>query len=166
MIDSNLFLTLLGTLLAIFGIFYTFYFDKSIIKIKSVVPGMNGVREENKEWKHTVRSIIVEVHNKGRKDAKNCDGLVIFKKMDSLTLYSNERAKKFDILAGEKKHLEASWSFSGTDIVEFDKGTFLDKAPPILVVIYCGEKRIRKTLKEKDIEKFLMKIEEQEHKFN
>lgn len=61
MIDLNFLLTLSGTLLTLLGIFYTLYFDKNIIKIKSIVPAISGERHNGKEWKHSISSIQVEV---------------------------------------------------------------------------------------------------------
>jgi hypothetical protein len=168
MVDLNFLLTLFGTLLTLLGIFYTLYYDKNIIKIKSIVPAISGERHNEKEWKHSICSIQVEVRNKGKKDAQKCKGIVTFKKMDSLILHPTENgeisteANSFSIHAGEGKHLVASWGYSGTAIdgsSGLDKGTFLEKAPPITVVIYCGERIIRKTIKEKDIERILRKHE-------
>lgn len=170
MIDLNT-ASFLLSLVGLLGL-YTFYVDRVIINIKSIVPGINGTKEMGKEWKYSISCLNVEVHNKGKKDAQNCQGLVTFKKMDSLTLYPTERGdvleeyKKFNLLAGEKKRLVAAWKFSGAAIdgsAGFDKGTFLEKAPPIMVTIYCGDKRVRKTLNEKDIDKIIRKNEEDDH---
>lgn len=170
MIDLNT-ASFLLSLLGLLGL-YTFYVDRIIIDIKSIVPGISGVKETGKEWKHFISCIEVEVHNKGKRDAQNCQGSVTFKKMDLLTLYPTERGdvlgehKKFNLLAGEKKRLVAAWKFSGTAIdgsAGFDKGAFLEKAPPITVTIYCGDKKVRKTLSEKDIDKIMRKNEEDEH---
>ncbi len=159
------------SLLSLLGL-YTFYFDRVIIDIKSITPGIGGVKEMGKEWKHSISSIEIEVRNKGKRDALNCEGLVTFRKLDSLTLYPTEkgnvllRTKKFNIFAGERKTLVAAWGFSGTAVdgsTKFDKGDFLEKAPPIEVVINYGEKTVRKSLSEKDIEKIIRKYEEEVH---
>lgn len=172
MVDLNT-ASFILTVLALIISLYLLYIERIIIKIKSIGPGISGVKEGDKEWKHNIVSIQIEIHNKGKKDAKNCEGLVTFKKMDPLTLYSTEKGnvsvktEKFDLLAGERKNLVAAWSFAGTAIdgsAGFEKGIFLEKAPPITVVIYCGEKKIRKSLSEKDIEKIMRKNEEEAHK--
>lgn len=138
----------------------------------SINPGIGGERGPGEEWKNTISGIEVEVCNKGKRDALNCEGLVTFKKLDSLTLYPVEdgyvlrNTRKFDLLAGETKTLAAAWGFSGTAIdgsTGFNKGDFLDKAPPIEVILYYGEKTIRKSLKEKDIDKLIRKYEEEVH---
>lgn len=147
------------------------HIERIIIDIKSIVPGISGVKEMDKEWKHTISGIEVEIQNKGKRDAQNCEGLVTFKKMDALTLYPTEKGNvlgeaKFNLPVGERKTLAAAREFSGTAIdgsAGFDKGTFLEKAPPITVMIFCGEKKVRKTLSEKDIEKILRRNEEDTH---
>jgi hypothetical protein len=83
MIDLNI-ASFLLSLLALLISFYTLYIERIIIEIKSIIPAMSGVKEMGKEWKHSISSIAVEVHNKGKRDAQNCEGLVTFKKMDSL----------------------------------------------------------------------------------
>lgn len=169
MIDLTM-ASFLVSLLGFVGL-YTLYVDRVIIDIKSIVPGINGVKEGDKEWKHSISGIQVEVHNKGKRDAQNCEGLVTFKKMDSLTLYPTEKGNvlgeaKFNLPAGERKSLVAAWKFSGAGIdgsAGLGIGDFLEKAPPIEVVIHYGEKKVRKTLSEKDIEKILRKNEEDAH---
>ncbi|WP_292379284.1 5'-methylthioadenosine/S-adenosylhomocysteine nucleosidase [Methanosarcina sp. UBA289] len=143
--------------------------------IISINLGIGGVRELGEEWKNTISGIEVEVSNKGKRDALNCEGLVTFKKLDSLTLYPTEKGnvlhntKKFDLLVGETKTLVAAWGFSGTAIegsAGFSKGDFVDKTPPIEVIIYYGDKTVRKRLEEEDIDKLIREFEEQNHRLS
>lgn len=168
-------LTTVSSLVSLLGVLgvYTFYIERPIIKIKSINPGIGGERAPGEEWKYTISGIEVEVYNKGHREALNCEGFVTFKKLDSLTLYPTEKGNvlhntiKFDLLAGETKTLAAAWVFSGTAIdgsTGFNKGDFLDKAPPIEVVIYYGNKTIKKRLEEKDIDKLMRQSEEQNHR--
>ena len=153
---------------------YFLIFDKVRLKIISVSPGISGTRSSNDNiWKHSISSIGVKVQNKGKRNARNCEGLVTFKELDALPLFSTEKGEvltesnKFDILAGEKKNLVVAWKFSGTGIngnSGLDKGTFLEKAPPITVIIHFGEKRITKTISSDQIEKLLRKHEEEAYK--
>ncbi len=147
---------------------YTFYIERPIIKIKSINPGMNGVGGLDGRWQHYNSGIEVEVCNKGKRDAQNCEGLITFKKLDSLALYSAENTRKFNLLAGETKTLSASWSFSKTSSAEpirYYKCDFIDKAPPIEVVIFYGEKTVRKRLKEEDLDRLIRQNEEQDYRF-
>ena len=153
---------------------YFLIFDKVRLKIISVSPGISGTRSSNDNiWKHSISSIGVKVQNKGKRNARNCEGLVTFKELDALPLFSTEKGEvltesnKFDILAGEKKNLVVAWKFSGIGIngnSGLDKGTFLEKAPPITVIIHFGEKRITKTISSDQIEKLLRKHEEEAYK--
>ncbi|KKG08764.1 hypothetical protein [Methanosarcina sp. 2.H.A.1B.4] len=171
MIDLTI-ASFLVSLLGFVGL-YNLYVDRVIIYIKSIVPGISGVKEGDKEWKHSISGIQVEVLNKGKRDAQNCEGLVTFKKMDSLTLYPTEKGNvlgeaKFNLHAGERKNLVAARKFSGAGIdgsAGLEMGEFLEKAPPIEVVIYYGEKKIRKRLSEKDVEKILRRNEEDAHMY-
>lgn len=163
--------SILVSFAAFFISLYTLYTERIIIDIKSIIPGISGVKEMDKEWKHTISGIQVEVRNKGKRDAQNCEGLVTFKKMDSLTLYPSEKGNvlgeaKFNLPAGERKNLVAAWKFSGTSIdgsAGLEIGDFLEKASPIEVVIRYGEKKERKTLSERNIEKILRRNEEDAH---
>ncbi len=159
----------LVSLLGVLGV-YTFYIERPIINIKAINPGMGGERGPGEEWKYSTSGIEVEVHNKGKRDAQNCAGLITFKKLDPLTLYPVEEGyelrstKKFNLLAGETKTLSASWGISKTnngEPVKFDKGDFVDKAPPIEVVIYYGDKTVKKRFEEEDIDKLIRQGEEQ-----
>ena len=146
-------------------------FDKVRLKIISVIPGISGSRSINDNvWKHSISSIQVTVQNKGKRNARNCEGLVTFKELSALPLFSTEKgdvlteSKKFDILAGEKKNLVVAWEFSGKGIngnSGLDKGTFIEKAPPITAIINFGEKRITKTIFSDQIEKLLRKHDEE-----
>jgi hypothetical protein len=160
------------SLLGVLGI-YTFYIERPILDIKSINPCMGGERGQGEEWKYATSGIEVEVHNKGKRDAQNCKGLITFKKMNPITLYLSEEGyalrdtKKFNILAGETKTLSATWGFSKTnsnETIKFDKGDFVDKAPPIEVVIYFGDKTVRKRFEEEDIDKIIRQGEEQVHR--
>lgn len=157
--------------LSLLGV-YTFYIERPIIKIKSINPGMNGVGSPDGKWQHYNSGIEVEVRNKGKRDAQNCYGLVTFKKLDPLTLYSVEEGsdlhntKKFNFLAGETKTLSSSWGFSKTNSAEpikYYKYDFINKAPPIEVVIFYGEKTVRKKLKEEDLDRLIRQSEEQDY---
>lgn len=153
---------------------YILLFDRTRLKIISVRPGISGSRPStDKVWRHSISSIEVMLRNKGKRNAQNCEGLVIFKELDALPLYISEKgepqtkSRKFDILAGERRNLVAAWGFSGKAIngdSGLDKGTFLQKGPPVTVVINFGQKRITKTISEKQIEKLLRKHEEQTYR--
>ena len=129
-------------------------FDRVRLKINMIVPGISGSRSNSdKIWKHSINSISVTVCNKGKRHARNCEGLVTFKEMDALPLYPTEKGEvltenhNFDILAGDEKNLVAAWGFSGKSIngnYGFDKGTFLKKAPPITVNLFFGQKKKQK----------------------
>lgn len=162
----------ISLLIGLVGVYF-FYIDKPIIKIKSIYPGINGVGNHDEGWTHYIPSIVVEVHNKGKKDAQNCYAVVTFKKLNSLTLYSVEemngshKTRKFNLLAGETKTLSVSWGFSKTNPTEpirYYKCDFMDKVPPIEVVIFYGEKTVRKRLEEKDVDKLIRNSEEQDYR--
>ena len=150
---------------------YILLFDRVRLKIIAVRPGISGSRSSSdKIWKHSISSIGVTVHNKGKRNAQNCEGLVTFKELNFLPLHISEKgeplieSRKFDILAGERRTLVAAWGFSGKVIngnSRLDKGIFLQKGPPVTVVIIFGQKKITKTIPEKQIEKLLRKHEEQ-----
>ncbi len=153
---------------------YILFFDRVRLKITMVVPSISGSRSNSdKIWKHSINSISVTVRNKGKRHARNCEGLVTFKEMDALPLYPTKRGevltenRSFDILAGDEENLVAAWGFSGKSIngiCGFDKGTFLEKAPPIKVILFFGQKQKTKTISEKEIEKLLRKHEENTYK--
>ena len=167
-------IALIISMMALVISFHILLFDRVRLKITSVIPGISGSRSSSDGvWKHSISSISVTVHNKGKRNAQNCEGLVTFKEMDALPLYLSEKgellteSRKFDILAGEKKNLVAAWGFSGRAIngdSGLDKGTFLEKAPPVTVIIHFGQKRITKTISEEEIEKLLRKHEEETYK--
>lgn len=153
-----------------------FVFDKTRLKIISVSPGIGGTRSNNDNiWKHSISSIGVTIQNKGKRSARNCEGLVTFKELDALPLFPTDKGEvmtetnKFEILAGEKINLVAAWEFSGKGIngnSGLDKGTFIEKAPPITVIINFGDKRIAKTISSDQIEKLLRKHEEEAYKYS
>lgn len=167
-------IALIISIMALVISFYILLFDRVRLKITSVIPGISGSRSgSDGVWKHSISSISVTVHNKGKRNAQNCEGLVTFKELDALPLYLSEKgeplteSRKFDILAGEKKNLVAAWGFSGRAISGdsgLDKGTFLEKAPPVTVSIHFGQKRITKTISEEEIEKLLRKHEEETYR--